>query len=85
LRNWERLIHCVHPVNDGQELWTEEENRPLTSEKPFSRLHFGQEGCETGFRRGFSQLTFAREGGEYQTVRFPDSALASLPPGLGWA
>jgi DNA-binding protein HU-beta len=27
--------------------------------------------CKTGFRRGFSQLTFCKEGGEYKPSGFP--------------
>jgi len=79
------MIRCVHPVNDRRELWTGEENRPLVSQKPLLSAQSGPERCETGFRRGFSQLTIAREGGQYQTVRFPNSATARFNPGLGWA
>ena len=40
------------------------------------------EGCGTGFPRGFSQLTIAADGGEYNTVRFPNSAIIIFVPVL---
>ena len=39
--------------------------------KPPGQPQFGPQECETGFRRGFSQLTFAAEGGEYEPSGFP--------------
>ncbi len=42
--------------------------------KPLRQPNSGKRGCETGFRRGFSQLTFLAEGAQYETVRFPNSA-----------
>jgi hypothetical protein len=44
----------------------------------------GTEGCKTGFRRGFSQLTFSVERGKYHPVRFPNSVTSFCPPGAGW-
>ena len=58
--------------------------RPHGAKQPLRQPQFGPWRCETGFRRGFSQLTFAAEGGEYKTVRFPNSAITSFPPGVGW-
>jgi hypothetical protein len=43
-------------------------------QKPLGQLQSGLGRCKSGFRCGFSQLTIAPEGGEYQTVRFPNSA-----------
>ena len=59
------MSFCVHPVNDGHDLWRVEENRSSCFEKPLGSAQFGRKGCETGFRRGFSQLTFAIEGAQY--------------------
>ena len=52
-------------------MWRAEENGVSKTEKPLLSGQFRIEGLETGFRRGFSQLTFAKEGGEYLAVRFP--------------
>src|SRR3974390_3154819 len=41
------------------------------SGKPLGEAQFGLERCETGFPRGFSQLTFATFGGEYEPSGFP--------------
>lgn len=40
-------------------------------ESPPPRPQFGLRQCKTGFRRGFSQLTFSVERGEYQPSGFP--------------
>src|SRR5215831_10543530 len=72
----ERLSSCVHPVKDAVLLWRVEENHA----KPPPKAHFGPAGCKTGFRRGFSQLTFPVEGAKYERSGFPNSALARFPP-----
>jgi hypothetical protein len=38
---------------------------------PLPQPHSGTRGCETGFGRGFSQLTFCPERGKYQPSGFP--------------
>ena len=44
---------------------------PLLPPTPLLQAHFGSRGCETGFGRGFSQLTFSTERGEYDPSGFP--------------
>jgi hypothetical protein len=39
--------------------------------KPLLSGQLTRPGLETGYRRGFSQLTFVKDGGEYVAVRFP--------------
>jgi DNA-binding protein HU-beta len=41
-------------------------------------------GCKTGFGRGFSQLTFSAERGEYLPSGFPTQAQAFVLPELCW-
>jgi DNA-binding protein HU-beta len=40
-------------------------------------------GCETGFGRGFSQLTFSPEGGKYQRSGFPTQPQYYFPGEAG--
>jgi len=51
-------------VEDGGKL-------SLAGAKPLLSARLGAWGLETGFGRGFSQLTFTKDGGEYVAVRFP--------------
>ena len=44
----------------------------------------GTMGCKTGFGRGFSQLTFSAERGEYLASGFPTQAQAFVLPELCW-
>jgi len=41
-------------------------------------------GCKTGFRRGFSQLTFSAEVGQYEPTGFPTQLEAFALPVLRW-
>ena len=54
----ESLTICVHPVQDRHVLWRTSENRSCRSRKALPMPEPGRRRCETGFRRGFSQLTF---------------------------
>ena len=65
------MTGCVHPVKDGEGLWRASENAAMRAEKRRGEARFGRGGCETGYPRGFSQLTFATEGGEYMPSGFP--------------
>jgi hypothetical protein len=77
-RKEERLSGCVHPVKDRSGLWIPAENTVLTviamlkitRRRSTTRLDLFA-GCRTGFRRGFSQLTFCKDGGEYKPSGFP--------------
>jgi hypothetical protein len=71
LRKPESLTICVHPVQDWPLLWRTEENPRWYSEKPLPMPVAGRSHCETGFRRGFSQLTFFQERAQYQRSGFP--------------
>jgi hypothetical protein len=71
LRKRESLTICVHPVQDWRLLWRTEENPSLHSENPLPVPITGRTHCETGFRRGFSQLTFLQERAQYQRSGFP--------------
>jgi DNA-binding protein HU-beta len=84
-RKRESLTICVHPVQEAPRLWRAEENRSPSSEKALAKPESGRRRCETGFRRGFSQLTFAKERAQYSAVRFPNSALTpkALPVPAG--
>ena len=77
-RKPESLTGCVHPVKDNSVLWTTEENLDRYGAKPLRWLQLGTRRCKTGFPRGFSQLTFAAEGAQYEAVRFPNSAIANI-------
>ncbi len=55
---------------------------PLVPPTPLLQAHFGSRGCETGFGRGFSQLTFSTERGEYLPSGFPTQTRAFCPPGI---
>jgi hypothetical protein len=44
---------------------------PLLPQNPPRQPHSGTRGCETGFRSGFSQLTFSLERGKYEPSGFP--------------
>src|ERR1700726_2409322 len=70
-RKPESLSTCVHPVNQGCALWRAEEIPATAIRKPPGWPQFGPNECKTGFRRGFSQLTFATDGGEYEPSGFP--------------
>ena len=58
-------------MKDCAVLWRTEENGAFRTAKPLLSARLGAWGLETGFGRGFSQLTFTKEGGEYVAVRFP--------------
>jgi len=72
-------------VQERSLLWRVEENRellvgwPQASNSP-PKPQFGPGECETGFRRGFSQLTFNEKGGKYHPSGFPTQPHL-LPPG----
>src|SRR5579871_5324217 len=57
LRKAQVLTSCVHPVQEWKGLWRVEEKRSGSSAKPLGKPQSGRRACETGFRRGFSQLT----------------------------
>jgi hypothetical protein len=57
---------------------------PTALQNPLSQPQFGRWGCETGFRRGFSQLTFSTERGEYLPSGFPNSDTTFVLPVLCW-
>ena len=59
-------------LTQSQLIWSAEENRSGNVEKPPQQGKYGRPSCETGFRRGFSQLTFRPEGAQYQAIRFPN-------------
>ena len=65
LRKAETSPSCVHPVNHHPHLWRALENVASGSGNPPPRAQFGLRGCETGFRRGFSQLTISKDGAQY--------------------
>jgi hypothetical protein len=70
-RKLQTVAGCVHPVKDRGVLWRAEENCISAAAMPLLSARFKTGGLETGFRRGFSQLTFTKDGGEYVAVRFP--------------
>jgi hypothetical protein len=78
------MATCVHPVQDGHGLWRTEEKAPFP-QKLRGLAQFGAGKYKTGFQRGFSQLTFPAEGGEYKPSGFPTQPEPILPPGAGWA
>ena len=76
----------VRSVEDGGKMeysFTSEPAVVASSRKPCSKPQFGPDRCKTGFRRGFSQLTFSPEGAQYQRSGFPTQPHLFLP-GL-WA
>jgi hypothetical protein len=83
-RKLERLAACVHPVKDRRGLWMLEEKCAAMDRKPCGWPEAVQGRCKTGFRRGFSQLTFGGERGEYKPSGFPTQS-NQFPPGAGWA
>ena len=78
LRKAESLTICVHPVQEWRLLWRTLENQSASSAKPPRKPKVGRRSCETGFRRGFSQLTFARMRGQYSAVRFPNPVITQV-------
>ena len=71
LRKAQSGIACVHPVQEGRLLWRTEEIPSDGFETRLRKPDSGRRRYETGFRRGFSQLTFATMRAQYERSGFP--------------